>query len=292
MPTYNLDGRLSIDALYQKYEYLQTANWDKILIYKAETEFPVYAFISPSYSEDNRGYFWVLAGIHGEEPAGPNAISDTLDLLIDFNKSGIPFVVLPLLNPLGYYKDYRYYNEQRDENLGLSVTDAEFKLPDTLVPTKHRAEMASNLHAQKILNWVEVAVKSYPPLISVDHHEDEIKINDTSSIDSGFTYSYANGEIKLIKPMCALISDSLTANGFPVQKSGKTRFGEEIVNGFVLNKKDGSIDEYLSYAGAKATFVIETTRDNTSNTPLHRRVEIQREVIRLYPQLWNFVDKP
>ena len=58
---------------------------------------------------EGRG-LWVLSGIHGEEPAGPNAIAQELESLVEFARTGVPVVVLPLCNPRAYRHNWRYPN--------------------------------------------------------------------------------------------------------------------------------------------------------------------------------------
>ena len=66
---------------------------------------PVIALRSPTHGPA----IWILAGIHGEEPAGPIAVADAID---DIAKLGAmrPVVLMPLLNPHGYARNWRYLN--------------------------------------------------------------------------------------------------------------------------------------------------------------------------------------
>ena len=76
---------------------------------------------------------------------------------------------------------------------------------------------------------------------------------------------------------------------------GKTRFGEEVIDGVVMHTHDGSIDELLAARevwsggqivpgpGARSTVVIETS---TVGIPLVKRVHAHREIIRALPKLW------
>ena len=52
---------------------------------------------------------WVLAGIHGEEPAGPNAVAAAIADIAMLGEHR-PVVLLPLLNPHGYARNWRYLN--------------------------------------------------------------------------------------------------------------------------------------------------------------------------------------
>src|SRR3989338_2254102 len=50
---------------------------------------------------------WLIAGIHGEEPAGPNALILSMDKIIELGKTR-SIVLFPLGNPHGYHKNFRY----------------------------------------------------------------------------------------------------------------------------------------------------------------------------------------
>jgi hypothetical protein len=250
-----------------------------------------FAYTSPPLSKNaSTDAFWILSGIHGEEPAGPNALAENVDLLLDLHSQGIPIVFLPLLNPLGYCRDDRYFDAHRDEKPGHSVTDSEHLLPDITHPDIARQPSPSTIYADTILKWTSKTAKSYPPLIVVDHHEDELDHRGIQYIDSGYTYSYGYGIENRIAPLCKLVTELLKTNGFPVQEKGVTRFGERITNGFVLNSQDGSIDEYLAFKGALASFVIETTRDDEKPIPLNHRIKIHKEVMKMYPKMWSLLN--
>lgn len=263
-----------------------------------KVEFPIYGYLSPKEDAGkSKPSFWILSGIHGEEPAGPNALAESVGSIIQLNKSDIPVVFCPLLNPLGYCRDDRYFNAHRMEGSGRSITDAEHLLLDISGHEKPRQNKPSNLYAKCILNWCIKTSKPYPPLIVMDHHEDEIDQNENHHIDSGVTYSYASGHHEKLLDICKLITDVLKKSGFPIQENGVTRFGEKVENGFVTNIKDGSIDEFLTATeyfqetikfkqAASAVFAIETTRDDDKNIPLRKRIEAHKAIIELYQDIW------
>jgi len=232
-----------------------------------------------------------LSGIHGEEPAGPNALAENVALISKLAKSNIPVVLMPLLNPLGYIKDNRYYNAHRHKKgkPAHSVTDSEHLLPDLNTPTRFRQRKPSNKYAKQTLDWVKAHITKYPPLAVFDHHEDEIDHTETENINSGYTYSYCYGDSKDTKAVAKLVTDLLVKKGFPIQRNGKTWFDEKITEGFVSNSKDGSIDEYLSYRGARACFVVETTRDDQKPITLESRKQVHKEIIKNYPKIWSLL---
>lgn len=298
--TYNQDGRLSYKDLYAKYDALIEGGWSKKLVYRilgrdlngTDVELFCYAYLSPKSSENAvNGAFWILSGIHGEEPAGPNALAENTDLIAKLWEQGIPVVLIPLLNPLGYIRDDRYFDSHRLKkgDPAHSITDAEHLLPDLTDPRKPRAQEPSNQYAEQVLKWIQKTVIEYPPLVVFDHHEDEIDHTETENINSGYTYSYCYGNPTNTKAVCRLITDLLIKNSFPIQESGKTWFDEEIAEGFVFNSNDGSVDEYLANRGAKACFVVETTRDDEQPISLAQRVQVHQEIIKTYPEMWTLL---
>ena len=88
--------------------------------------------------------------------------------------------------------------------------------------------------------------------------------------------------------MASEILKILENNEIPIQWEGKTRFGEDIIDGKIGQQRDGSIDELISATkiivdgkivsgpGAKKVFVIETP---DANIPLEKRVKAYKAVI-------------
>lgn len=273
--TYTKDGRAALTQLYSRYNKLLNDGWKRRTICTQGRGFPIYAYTSPKDKKAKpKPSFWILSGIHGEEPAGPNALAQSIEKIAQLAKNGIPTVFLPMLNPKAYHADDRYFDAHR--GTGSSVTDAEYLLRDSGKPNKYSA---------KILNYIIKLTKSYPPLLVMDHHEDAL-VEGENRIDSKCSYGYCSGEAKLLEPLCKQITSQLIKSGFPIQKEGITRFGEKIHHGFVINSSDGSVDELLSSLGAKATFTIETTRDDAVPIPLKKRVDAQKTIIDKYPSLW------
>lgn len=277
---YNKDGRATLSQLYNQYKRLVDLGWKRHLICSQGPKLPIYAYTSPISKKDKKSAsFWILSGIHGEEPAGPNALAQSIEKVIQLAKNGIPAVFMPMLNPKGYFSDDRYFDSHRSP--GSSIGDAEYLLRDSGKP---------NVYSQQILDFVVKLSKTFPPMLVMDHHEDEIETERTY-IDSGCSYSYCYGEPALLEPLCKQITDQLIKSNFPVQEEGETRFGEKIHHGFVVNSPDGSIDELLSTLGAKAVFVIETTRDDNAPILLENRINAHAQIVRSYKDLWNSVTK-
>lgn len=243
LKTYS-DGRKPIKELYSSFIELQNSNWilDVIAVsscvYMGEkVSLPIIALRTPN---PGKKALWLISGIHGEEPAGPNAISDS-EAIGSIKQLGkkTPVVLLPLCNPLGYLRNWRYLNQEKwgPNSEGKSVGDSEHCLPDSKNSGLPRRENPSSLEAEMLTKYIIETSKEYTPLISLDFHEDDL-------ISKGYVYSHGRLGLKdnIAKRAVKILLDS----GIPIQTEGKTRFGEKILKGIVRGEKDGSVEELLS----------------------------------------------
>jgi hypothetical protein len=229
---------------------------------------------------------WILAGIHGEEPAGPNALAASAGEVARLARKGIPIVMLPLLNPLGYQRNWRYPDAERYSASapGASVGDSEHLLPDDSGRPR-RAEPAcrqSGLLAGRLLDLA----RAYPPVLTLNLHEDNL-------LEKGYIYS--QGGLGAEDPAALSIVELFVSRGFPLLLEGTTRFGEAVRGGVVSAVKDGSIDELLGSTfvvpnGVKikgpsggSVLVLETSSMRTS---LPDRVKVHAGVLSSLETLW------
>ena len=276
------DGRAPIESLYRAWLGLVDRGWKADLIVNSRpagtsAALPIIALRSPASGPA----VWILAGIHGEEPAGPNAIASAIDDIARFG-AGRPVVLLPLLNPQGYARNWRYlnvavYSETID---GQSVGDSSHLLPDVKEPGRPRAAAASSPEADAITAYILRLQKDYPVVRSIDLHEDNL-------IDEGYVYSQGvEGENDALAIEAVGV---LRENGVPIRMEGKTRFDEPIVGGIVGPVIDSSIDELMSASqvildtvpepgpAAHTVLVFETP---AAALPLERRIGAHAALIR------------
>lgn len=233
------DGRAPIEALWRASLSLVERGWTAEVVVESAPAgtaraLPVVALRSPKAGPA----VWILAGIHGEEPAGPNAIARVIDDIAALGERR-PVVLLPLLNPQGYARNWRYlnvpvYSETID---GQSVGDSSHLLPSAEDPARARAAAASSPEAAAITAFVLRRQADYPVAASIDLHEDNL-------IDQGYVYS--QGVEGANDPLAAAAVDVLVGNGVPLKMDGTTRFDEPISKGIVGPVTDSSIDELLS----------------------------------------------
>ena len=294
---YTSDGRLALGALMQRFDELSSRHgWlpETVYQYPGAAGAAIKAWRTPQSGEA----LWVLSGIHGEEPAGPNAIASNLASLTRLADAGVPIVVIPLANPNAYRHNWRYPNTpERDwkKGGGYSVGDAEYLLPDLATGTGPRAEGASGPETAALTQYVLRLAGQYPPRLVLDLHEDEL------STEGGYIYS--QGRQADGNPVGAEIIRLLQATGIPLRQSGQTRFGETIVQGVISRDdkggpiRDGSIDELLAapevfVAGRKVhgpaahtVIVVETPAFEGSKFDL--RVAAQGAVVQHVGELWR-----
>ncbi len=266
---------------------------DTVYAYPQEEDLKVFAWRTRREGKA----LWLLAGIHGEEPAGPNAIARSLKSLSALADRGVPIVLIAMCNPKAYRSNWRYPNTpERDwRKGGYSVGDAEYLLPDLAAGQAPRAANPVGPEAQALTAYALRLSKSYTPQLVLDLHEDEL------SMDGGYIYS--QGQQSKDNPVGEKIIRLLQSSGIPLRLSGKTRFGEPVENGVVsrdekgLPIRDGSIDELFASTqvfkdgkkipgpSAQTVIVVETPAFAGSN--LDKRVGAHSAVLNAVAELWT-----
>ncbi len=284
LETYKRDKRKPIESVYNSLSKLKK-NWigETIAYQKADfgknknTLLPII-----SLRTKNKGNaIWIIAGIHGEEPAGVNAIVRQLRFINKIGKE-IPIVLLPLCNPSGYWRNWRYHNRKKISKQGIaeSVGDSEHYLPDLKKRNRPRLKNPSSKVARKLSSYVFGLSKRYRPFLVLDLHEDASKRK---------IYIYSQGRLGANDPIAREVIFMLNKSGFKIYQRGRTSFNQKINSGIVSNVHDGSIDELLSSKYiirgkrrvkgpyARSVIVVET---NTIGIPLSKRVRIHSRILR------------
>jgi len=272
----NEDGRIPLSILLDNFKSLIDLGWQMETITIQSPDFPVLAFKTPLKNSKPQKSLWIIGGIHGEEPAGPNAFSEELETINNLAKEGIPVVFIPLFNPSGYFRDWRYENEKRDFKVGQSVTD--------FVSIKGKTNT-------EVVDWVKKTALVYIPDLVFDHHEDKVdeKYSETDPHNLSSCYIYASGNEDKHQKIAKTVKQIIKDSRLPIVENGITRFDEEIIDGVVANISDGSIDEYLS-STASAVIVVETTIPFDSSLLLKYRVKAHRNIIKSYSEFWHMIN--
>ena len=244
------DGRMSVADLVRAYKSLgEGANplfeVKKVIDQQlSEIEGPTTYPIVRIASAVRGPALWLLAGVHGEEPAGPNAIAQKLVVLNDLAWNNIPVVVYPLLNPAGYAHDWRYFDARRGS--GTTVADPDHVLPVDKRGVKTFANEPASRYAEAIIGDMLDLCHSYPPRLVFDLHEDE-DLGPEDHPDKN-PYIYVHGEHAWHSPISREVCEILKREGAILRHEGKTRFGEEIRDGVVHGGHDRSVDDFLTRA--------------------------------------------
>jgi hypothetical protein len=280
--TTHADGRMPIQRLYASYLPLVEQGWQLDVLAESQPSGTAEALPIVALRTARTGRaVWILTGIHGEEPAGPNALAAAIDDLAALGEK-VPVVLLPLCNPQGYARSWRYLNmptfsETED---GQSVGDSSHLLPDPAAPQRARAAAASSPEADALTGYVLRMAARYPPRVSIDLHEDDL-------IPAGYVYS--QGEVGAADELAHQAVAVLRDHGIPIKLDGQTRFGEEIVGGIIGPVTDSSIDELFSARelvvdgraqpgpAARTVLVFETP---AKDLPLDRRVGAHHALVR------------
>jgi hypothetical protein len=284
--TYKKDGRMPITEIYRRLSRLKDSRWVKETLYCQRVDMkenkrkslPVLGFRTRLKGDA----LWLIAGIHGEEPAGPNAIAKHVRYLNKLAKR-IPIVLLPLCNPSGYRRDWRYPTLKRKGKLDQlevpSVSASEHLLINEKTG-KAQAKKPINDESEELSSYVVQHSENYPPLLVLDFHEDE---------SAKKQYIHSQGKLKIYDPIARKIVNILKKQGFRFYEKGYTSFNEKIIKGVVSDINDGSIDELLSSEkiivngeirkgpNAKSVVVIET---KTIDVPLKKRVKAHSYILK------------
>jgi len=286
--TYSQDGRWPIEKLYQSFSVLEKKfGWQVEKIYEQKVGEALLPILGLRTRKEGQA-FWLIAGNHGEEPAGPIALAQNVEFLGRLGEK-TPLVLLPLCNPVGYLRDWSNPTQRRDETrTGASVGDSRHLLPDLENPQKPRLEKPICPEAEALTFWVIKIAQKYHPYLAIDFHEDEDKSGKEP-------YIFFNGEKGAEDPLAKEVVAVLLKNGQSLQMKGKSPYGE-IINGIVSNAVDDSIDELLSakkiilqgkvVKGPSAERVV-TIETSTVGVPLEKRVKAHSEILRSVEKFWR-----
>ena len=259
------DGRRPVAELLRSHEDLsRTAGWTMETVFMDEG-LPIRVL----RTEKKGSALWLLAGIHGEEPAPSVAVSLSTAVLARLD---MPVVVLPLCNPAGYSKGWRY-PDSPERGKGHSVGDSDHLLPGK--DGKPRLPRPASPQSAALTAKVLELARDYPPVLSVDLHEDD-------HLSAGYIYS--QGPRGCADPAAGAVMRKMRELGYPIKLSGRTDFDEEIRDGIVCGVQDGSIDELIASAGGRSVLVVET---GSMKMGLERRVRLHRAIIGMLPELFK-----
>jgi hypothetical protein len=258
------DGRPSIADIHGACDALLDSGWRRPEITAQVTEagesLPILAYLNAT-SVDHV----LIGGIHGREPAGAVALSSYAERLAELGRDR-SILVLPLLNPWGYSRHLRYGPS------GQSVSDSEHLLG--------RATTPACSEAAAITAFVLDAVRINPGAAVLDLHEDPVYEDPAYHLEGHGSYLYVSGDGAREHPVARRVHRCLEEGPFPLVREGVTRFGERLVDGFIVDTEDGSIDELLARKRACSPVITtEIVLRGETTPPLPERVSAYRDVL-------------
>ncbi|MEK6819073.1 MAG: hypothetical protein AABY10_04030, partial [Nanoarchaeota archaeon] len=173
LKTYEGDRRKSIGEVYESYERFDDEFWIREKVHNQEFKTKKkrrYTLPILSFRTKLKGKaIWIISGIHGEEPAGVNAIAQHIGFLNDLARK-IPLVVLPICNPVGYTLNWRYPDQRRYKKgvNARSVGSSEHYLPDLKEFRRARAKKAACEEAKDLTSYVLSQIRRYKPILVLD----------------------------------------------------------------------------------------------------------------------------
>jgi hypothetical protein len=258
------DGRPSVADVHASCDVLLGAGWRRVEITSQVTEagesLPIPAYLNAS-SIDHV----LIGGIHGREPAGAIALSRYAERLVELGR-GRSLLLLPLLNPWGYSRHLRYGPS------GQSVSDSDHLLG--------RAAAPACPEAAAITAFVLDAVRVNPGAAVLDLHEDPVYEDPGYHLEGHGSYLYVAGDGAREHPVARRVHRCLEASPFPLVQVGVTRFGERLVDGFIVDTEDGSIDELLARKRrCSPVITTEIVLHGETTPPLPERVAAYLDVL-------------
>jgi hypothetical protein len=265
------DGRKSISDIYADLLKIADADWEVHKICDSEADEAALPIISFSTRKHGPA-LWIISGIHGEEPAGPIAISESMSVIKNYAKK-TPVVLIPLCNPQGYRRDWRYLDMPRniEGKVGKGVGISKHLL---LRCKETRPNSPEN---DALTRFVVSMARTHPPFIAFDMHEDD-------ELDRAYIYSQGGRKDKVAQ----FVLRKYREWGVAVQESGKTSFDEKVEKGIVGYTEDDSIDElifstkirrdrkFVDGPGAKTMIVTELP---SRAMKLKERVDIYKKLL-------------
>lgn len=292
------------EQIHQAFECLvDQKNWQQRFVPSHE-EIGYYSSPAARHAQPGTETLWLIAGIHGEEVAPPNAFSEpeVINMLGSLSETR-SIICWPLMNPEGYLEGIRNVGG------GRSVTNSERWLPKNrrLFSTPASQELVMDAN-EAVVNTVIDLLNSSPPNMVLDCHEDifdrSFSTHDPRAIIGSYVFAscvpnYRRNAQKISQE----ILNALRSTGLKIQTHGTTDIGETINNGVVWNVRDHSIDYlmtngyYINNSGklihiprAKAGFVVETVVPHGHDIPLVQRVEGHKQVLLALSRMIKYLD--
>jgi predicted deacylase len=178
-----------------------------------------------SNQRPGRGGLMLMAGFHGEEPAGPLTLLHNLHhILGNALDLGVPLSIYPVVNPFGFDHRVRTTVDGAYTNAGF-IHGEDPTGPETAL--------------------LVADMKRFKPRVFLDLHEDDRETR---------TYLYAFGNQVLAASMVETLSTFIQNVDGELSHDGALRASR----GQIRDHHDGSAEDFMSHEGVLASFASET----------------------------------
>jgi hypothetical protein len=293
--TYADDGRASLDTLYKRYLLLSQKDkmphgLEKFIINTFYFGNPSESFRTtecqnlPIFTLENRATgmaVYLIAGIHGEEPAGPIAIANMVEKIRTFD---FPIIILPVANPWGYKNNWRLINAASEDYDGATIWGAEHHMAHPEIPDRPWFNTPICHQALTFTTHLLKLSRKYAPVLVIDLHENH---TDNAS------YVYSHGRSGIDDPVALAVERIIAKNAPPFNGHANIEGSNaQIING-IIAIRDGSATcmmaekriysnkRWISGPNTQSVIVAETD----AKLPLTERVQRHESVIAQIPEL-------
>jgi len=217
--------------------------------------FPI--FLVQNDHEKGRPNILIMGGVHGEEPAGSWGILNVM-MKLKLMKIHVNLSFIPIFNPWGFSKGIRFNKQLKSINSGYFRTKS------------GKPELTEE---GKILNRNFIRICELAKNGFLSCHED---------VEEKYFYIYE--VIPDAKPdfICNELQ-ALGAHYFGKQPDGGVYTGT-VIDGMVLNEKDGTIDDYLVNVGGIHRAI---TTETPGMADINKRVFVYEQLITKFIELNN-----
>jgi len=196
----------------------------------------------------------ILSGIHGEEPAGPQAIMETLPFL----SPDLTCLIIPQANLDGLSERIRF---------GTSP---------------YLGVRGNFMFVRELIDWI---VDEEPAFVLDLHEDDGSPVAQGQAIDGDLidlaalngVYLYQHGgNLQVQRALIAMLAN----NQVPLLSAWESRFGEKVEGALIQAVEDDSIDDWIWQETGVPVTVVETP----AMWPLRARVNVHKLI------LWHIED--